>query len=115
MYTVNNTTIKMTRGDTAIIQVAMTRNGQPYELQEGDVVRFALKRAAMNAKKTEYSDAKPLIKKTIGGDLVLRIDPQDTKPLGFGEYAYDIEITFADGEVDTFIHDAMLTLLPEVD
>ena len=47
--------------------------------------------------------------------MVLRINPADTKALGFGEYTYDIEITFANGDVDTFIHEARFILAPEVE
>lgn len=115
MYSVTDTTINMTRGDTVVLQVEIQRNGEPYELQEGDEVRFALKHSTLNSKKTEFQDANPLVKKTIGSDLVLTIEPSDTKKLGFGNYTYDIQITFADGTVDTFIDNASLVLLPEVD
>lgn len=116
MYAVNGTTIRMTRGDTVIIQVGIQRNGDPYTPQEGDSVRFALKHATLNSKKTAYTDKNPLLTKAIPNDtLLLRLDPWDTKPFDFGDYAYDIQITFADGRIDTFIAEARLQLLPEVD
>ena len=115
MYSVTDTTINMTRGDTVVLQVEIQRNGEPYELQEGDEVRFALKHSTMNSKKTEFRDQNPLVKKTIGNDLILTLDPSDTKKLGFGNYIYDIQITLANGTVDTFIDNATLILLPEVD
>ena len=116
MYAVEGTTIKMTRGDTVEIEVEILRNGDAYTPQEGDAVRFAMKRAAMNSKQSAFKDAEPLVVKAIPTDtMVLRLDPEDTKPYEFGEYAYDMQITFANGKVSTFIADARLVLMPEVD
>lgn len=116
MQEIIGTTIKMTRGDTLITFVGMKRGEDDYVPQVGDSLRFALKSPKMNSKKTEYADAEPLLEKDIPIDTqLLRLDPEDTKPLGFGDYVYDIQITFADGKVDTFISEAKLTLLPEVD
>ena len=93
----------------------MTRNGSAYTPEAGDSLRFALKHAKLNATRTDYQDAQPLIEKTIPTDtMLLRIEPTDTATLEFGEYAYDIEITFANGDVDTFIAEARLVITPEV-
>lgn len=116
MYKADGTTIRMTRGDTAIFQIGMTRNGETYTPQAGDAVRFSVKRSALNAYRTDFADDEPLIHIDIPTDtMVLRINPADTKALGFGEYTYDIEITFANGDVDTFIHEARFILAPEVE
>ena len=116
MYNVDGTTITMTRGDTLAVQVEILRNGEQYTPQDGDIIRFALKNAVFNRGRTAYIDPEPLIVKTIPNDsLILRLDPEDTKSLPFADYAYDIEITFANGEVDTFIAEAQLTIAPEVD
>ena len=106
----------MTRGDTLAVQVGIMQGSEPYTPQEGDSVRFALKSPKMNGKRTEYSDPEPLLQKNIPTDtLLLTLDPEDTKPLGFGSYVYDIQLTYADGSVDTFITEATLTLTPEVE
>lgn len=116
MYRVDGTTITMTRGDTVIITVAMKRGSQTYTPQEGDVIRFAVKRAILNRGETAYVDQEPLIRKVIPNDTQeLRLNPDDTKSLAFGTYAYDIEITFANGTVDTFIAEATLIIAPEVE
>lgn len=116
MITIKNNKIKMTRGDTLRAEVAITTPaGEPYEPQEGDSVRFALKHSTMNPSYTEYTDTEPLLVVTIPIDtLALQIDPEDTKELGFGDYVYDIELTHADGAVDTFIATGSFTLTPEV-
>lgn len=111
---VNGTTITMTRGDTAVIQVSMTRDGASYTPVEGDTVRFAMRPAGLNSKGTEYKNPVCLEKTIPNETMLLTIEPQDTAEFGFGEYVYDIQITFADGTVDTFITTATLMLTPEV-
>lgn len=119
-YSVQGTTIKLTRGDSLILQVVILRkkDKEPSELyipEEGDTVRFALKRNIMNPEKTKYLDKKPLIEKDIPiKTLILRLESEDTKFLEFGNYIYDIELTTKDGIVDTFIADADFILTPEV-
>lgn len=113
---IEGTTITMTRGDTLRARVSIERDGEAYVPAEGDAVRFAMKRAAMNAKRSAYKDAEPrLLKQIPVGTMLLELAPEDTKALGFGTYAYDIEITFADGTVDTFLPEGVLILTPEVD
>lgn len=112
---ISGTTITLTRGDTLRVLVTMHYGGEEYIPQEGDALQFALKRRIYNTKKTEFLDEEPLILKTIPIDTqVLTLDPEDTKPLGFGQYAYDIQITFADGTVDTFIPNATFYIKEEV-
>lgn len=113
--------ITLTRGDTARATVAiMEKAGEcdlvPYVPQEGDVITFAVKRNEyIGVRYTHLKDAEPLIKKTVPIDtMTLELTPEDTKDLGFGTYLYDIEITMADGTVDTFIEDALLDITTEV-
>ena len=47
--------------------------------------------------------------------MTLRLDPEDTKELGFGTYVYDLEMTFADGRVDTFVEGKDFIISPEVE
>lgn len=109
MYEINGTSIKLTRGDSFYCTVGMKNkdDGTDYEPQEGDVVRFALKK--------KYQDVDPLILKNIPTDtLTLHLEPEDTKDLAFGSYVYDIELTKANGDVDTFIYEAEFELTKEV-
>lgn len=114
MYSINGTTISLTRGDTMLVQVGMTRDGTAYTPVEGDTVRFALK-SGLNSTGKDMKESTPLILKDIPiNTMILRLDPEDTKPLSFGDYVYDIEITFSDGMVDTFIANSKFKLTPEV-
>lgn len=108
-YSVNKTSITLTRGDTLKIQIAIfTSDGEPYIPDPMDVIRFAMKK--------DYNDESPLILKVIPNDtLILTLDPSDTKPLDFGKYVYDIQLTNSAGEVDTFITKALFILTEEVE
>jgi len=116
---INGSTIKMTRGDTLIVQLDIWEDAShttPYEPDPEDVIRFAVKHPAMKAGRTDYMDAAPVLSKVIPNDsLILQINPADTKTLDFGEYVYDVQITMANGVVDTFITPSPFIIAPEVD
>lgn len=116
MFTISGTTISMPRGETFEAELTLTykSTGEPYTPASGDTIRFGLK-SVLNAARTEYIEDEPLVLKEISAsDMVLSLVPNDTKELAFGTYHYDIEITFADGKVDTPINNALFYLLPEV-
>ena len=115
MFSIDGTKIELVRGDTLILSLSIKQGEEDYIPNEGDTIRFALKRAMMKSDKTAYLDNEPLIEKIIPNDtLILRLDTEDTAELPFGRYAYDISITMASGIVDTFISDVLI-LKPEVD
>ena len=116
MFSITNNKIKITRGDTGIAELSLfDAEGNEYVPEDGDSIRFALKHPEMNADQTEYIDTEPILTKSIPTDtLILQFNPADTKSLGFGEYVYDVEVTRANGMVDTFICEAKFTLKPEV-
>ena len=117
MISIKKNRIEMTRGDTLITTVSIVdkKTGAQYIPVEGDVVTFAVKHATLNAQQTEYTDSEPLILKEIPtSTMQLRLDPADTKSLGFGEYVYDVDLTYADGRVDTFIAKMPFILTEEV-
>lgn len=107
-YSVSKTTITLTRGDTFKATITIyDSDGVTYTPAEGDKVRFAMKKT--------YSEKEPLIVKDIPIDsMMLILKPSDTKDLEFGKYVYDIELTTAEGVVDTFIQKAILILTEEV-
>ena len=112
MVEVNGTTITMVRGDTLSLQLTIKNaDGTTYTPASTDAIRFALKK--------NYSDANPILNKTIPyNTLTLTLVPNDTKTLGMGDidgrYHYDIEITKADGTVDTIIPRSDFIILEEV-
>lgn len=108
-FSVKKNTITLTRGDTFKANLTLSNaDGTPYEPNEGDSIRFAMKK--------NYEDVEPILFINIPTDtMTLTIGPEDTKPLEFGDYVYDIQLTKANGEIDTFITKARITLTEEVD
>lgn len=107
-YNVSGTTITLTRGDTFMALITITDSeNNPYMPVEGDTIRFAMK--------ATYADEEPLLVKDIPIDTMkLVLEPEDTKHLAFGKYVYDIQLTKATGEVDTFITKAKINITEEV-
>lgn len=110
MVQISGTTITMTRGDTLLLQIGIfNKDGSVYEPEEGDSVRFALKK--------NYDDSTVIIYKDIPIDtLILELDPSDTKDLPQpSSYVYDIQLTTSGGIVDTFIDKAKFKISEEVE
>lgn len=107
MFSVNGTTITLTRGDTFKANIDISLGGDAYTPEAGDEIRFAMKQS--------YSDDEPAILVNIPVDTMkLVINSEDTKNLEYGTYVYDIQLTYANGDVDTFIK-GKLKLTEEVD
>ena len=93
MFRINGNEIYLTRGDTAQFSVSITDDkNEEYQLQENDKLIFTVRKKPKN---TEI-----LIQKR-GADII--IAPSDTSGLPFGEYSYDVELTYDGGIVDTII------------
>ena len=103
-------TITLTRGDTLKVTVEIfNEDGSVYDPIPGDAIRFALKQ--------NYNSSEIKIYKDIPLDtLLLVINPEDTKGLKQpGEYVYDVQLTHANGDIDTFIANGKLKITEEVD
>ena len=102
----------MTRGDTFVRTINLTKNGEKYTPKEGDRIRFAMSKT--------YKDKKGyslLVEKLIDNEtLEWIIDSNDTKDLPYGKYVYDLQITYGDtGYIETFADKKRLTLTEEVE
>ena len=97
MLEVHGSTILLTRGDTAELDVQpLNDDGTPYEPQAGDTIRFRCTRV--------WGDATELIERQVPtSTLMLKLVPSDTSALSFGTYRYDVQLTTASGDVFTFI------------
>jgi hypothetical protein len=108
-FKVKKNTIFLTRGDTFKAMLTINNpDGSVYTPVEGDTIRFALKE--------NIEDEECLILRDIPIDtMLLVLYPEDTKSLEFGSYVYDIQLTKANGDVDTFITASKLKLTAEVE
>lgn len=101
-YKVNGTTIQITRGDSGYFQftpytVSPTGERTEYVAQEGDSIRFAMK------KKLSDSYEVLLTKEVDTTSFQMKLNPEDTEGLAFGTYYYDVQLTTAGGDIDTYI------------
>lgn len=109
MFLLNGQNIAITRGDTLRLKLEIINeeSGELYIPSDGDIVEFGVK--------AKYAEEECLIKKVIPNDtLILHIAPEDTKPLNFGSYVYDCQVTFANGDVKTFISKKKFKITEEV-
>ena len=103
---IQGTSISMTRGDSESITVRIT---QGEGLTAGDRIDFTVRQSAeepieLQKTVTEFPD----------GDAVIVLRPEDTTPMEFGSYVYDIQLTRADGTVQTIIKPSKFKLEQEV-
>lgn len=108
MLTINGNNITLTRGDTLTLTVNITKDGEPYVPEQTDVIRFAV------SKGYDGEIGYELIKSVVipNNTLTFTLASEDTK-LAYRKYNYDVEVTHADGCVDTFLS-GTLTIAGEV-
>lgn len=101
--------ITLTRGDTLTLTVALKQVTPPvppattptitdYEPVEGDVIRFAVSKGYKGQPGYELK-----MEKVIPNDTLTFTCSSVETTLNYSTYNYDVEITHADGCVDTFI------------
>ena len=100
--------ILITRGDTMTITLVLTDDtGYPYELHEGDIVYFRVKKSAM------AEDV--LIEKVINNeDLTTELVEADTRDLAFGKYRYEVEVVTVEDDHYTVIKNAPFIITEEL-
>lgn len=103
-----NNNIILTRGDTLTLTVELTKDGEPYTPEQGDVIRFALSKGYLGEPGYEFK-----LDKTIPNDTLTFTLSSTETALDYRSYNYDIQATHADNCVDTFIS-AKLTIIGEV-
>lgn len=97
--------IELTRGDTARISLAVTKDdGTSYDYS-ADTVLFTIKASTVSRE--------VLLQKSVA-DGVIYIAPADTETMKFGDYVYDVELTTQAGDVCTIITPSKFSLTPEV-
>lgn len=99
--------IYLTRGDTAYLNVDVTKqDGSKYVMRMGDKLTLSLKK---NIDDTDYALHKELV-----GATKFTIFPDDTKPLEYGKYFFDVQLNTLEGEVFTIISKSNFYIREEV-
>lgn len=94
MLKVSNNIIKMTKGDSAMFNVAITyADGTPYELKSGDTLKMTVRRTIGSEVLLESESTTGTI--TLTHEMTSNLIP--------GQCVYDIELKTSTGEVYTVI------------
>lgn len=91
MLKISGNKIYLTRGDSAVLALAIKDSEDNTYDYSGDTVKFALKK--------NVGDKDILISKTFDEDGQISFSPADTASLGFGDYVYDIQLEHMNDEV----------------
>lgn len=87
--------IYLTRGDSMTLKFsAKNEEGEEYEMQEGDILKFAVKNS--------YDDENPLIV-IESNDCYIDILPEHTENMDVKKYVFDVQLNLANGNVKTII------------
>lgn len=107
LYIDQDNNIKLTRGDTAAIDIEITdASGEPYNMQTSDSLIFTVKRM--------YNDSAEVIRKELQTPVLI-LTSDDTKDLSFGKYRFDIYIYNSETHnLDTFIYERIFEIAEEV-
>ena len=102
MFFLNGTNIKLTRGDSATLSVAL----DGYTMQDGDSLTLSCK---VDPSKDDY-----LFQLTADSTQTFAFAPETTAGLDFGAYRYDIQLTTSGGEFYTVIPGSSFTVMEEI-
>lgn len=108
LYVNADGTIRLTRGDTAVLSVVITNevNYEEYVVQEDDTLTLSVRKTA--------NDPTLCFSVSTIGSSTFRIKPSDTAKMNFGKYKYDVQLTRANGDVHTVIGPVTFEILQEV-
>lgn len=111
MLEIDGNAIRLTRGDTAYLEVPILIQQEdgttiPYDLGEADILTLTVKKTT--------SDKESIIKKENVGSNNFHIKPEETANLEYGRYLYDVQLTTESGDVYTVIVPTPFTLTQEV-
>lgn len=108
MLKIEGSTIRLTRGDTAKISIAIDNatSGHAYVLEDGDTLTFTIKKSVY--------ETNAIIQKVMTGSATISIEPEDTEDLSYGAYVYDVQLTTESGEIYTVVEPSEFNLTSEV-
>lgn len=109
MLKIEGNNIEITRGDTLTLKAtpkvkvdpvppATEPTWEPYEPQEGDAIRFAISKGYKGERGYEL-----MLTKAVPLNTFTFTCTSEEMSIKNGTYHHDVEITFADGSVDTYI------------
>ena len=108
-----NKDLWITRGDDAYLDLEIRQSTFPYDIYKfvnGDVAVLSVRKS----RDEDIDDNNPILLQIPLKEGKFHIRPEDTEFMNFGNYSYDVQITFADGRINTVIGPNIFRILPEV-
>lgn len=94
MFEIKNKIIKITKGDSAIINVDLKySDGSEYTMSAGDTLTFTVKKSLSGS----------ALLQVVSTTNVIELEPSQTKNLSVGGCYYDIQLDTSDGNVYTVV------------
>ena len=102
--------ISITRGDAAYITFDLrTANGQTAVLTQYDIVRCQVRDRKVDGELMFEGQVE-----RDGNQFIWHIRPENTAGLEFGEYYWDAQVEYINGDIFTFIPVSRFVVLPEI-
>ena len=108
-----NKDLWITRGDDAYLDLELRQQTFPYDIYEFD----SSDSAVLSVRKSRDEDVdndNPILLQIPFENGRFHIRSEDTKDMDFGNYSYDVQVTFSDGRINTVIGPNIFRILPEV-
>lgn len=110
MLTIKKNDVYLTRGDSAYITISIDNMlGDEFVIDSVDMLQLQVR--------TEPNIGDLIFDGTLiesDGEYIWYIRPSDTNNLDIGTYYYDVQVTFPNGDVFTFIKASKFVLTDEV-
>lgn len=111
MLKIKKTSISITRGDSAYISFSLSDlEGNPLVLEDGDRVRCQVRMRPIDGELLFDG----VITEAPNGEMIWHIYPEDTASLDVGDYYWDAQVEYSNGDIFTFVDVSDFTILPEV-
>lgn len=94
MFYIEENNIFISKGDHAVLDIEILKDGEPYEMRTGEEIYFSVK-AALDYNYTLFSKSNT--------EPQIEFFAADTNPLSCCEFDYSIALEKANGDRDTFL------------
>ncbi len=94
-----NLNIQITRGDSFSFTIRDKPTGSPFVFGLNDTITMTVRRNVGDAEAVFQKEFNP----DVNGNIIITIDPEDTKEEEFGTCVYDVQWSKADGSIYTII------------
>ncbi len=108
-----NKDLWITRGDDAYLDLELRQQTFPYDIYKFEDADSAVL-SVRKSRDEDVDNDNPILLQIPLENGRFHICSEDTKDMDFGNYSYDVQVTFSDGRINTVIGPNIFRILPEV-